>query len=43
VLGSFYPVVTILLAGVLLRERLGPLQRLGTLGALAGVALITVG
>lgn len=43
VLGSFYPVVTILLAGVLLRERLGPLQRLGTIGALAGVALITAG
>ena len=42
VLGSFYPVVTILLAGVFLREKLGTLQRLGTLGALAGVALITV-
>lgn len=41
VLGSLYPVVTLLLAGVLLRERLGGLQRLGTLGALAGVALIT--
>jgi drug/metabolite transporter (DMT)-like permease len=41
VLGSLYPVVTLLLAGMLLRERLGGLQRLGTLGALAGVALIT--
>jgi drug/metabolite transporter (DMT)-like permease len=42
VLSSFYPVVTILLAGVVLRERLGRLQRLGTVGALVGVALIGV-
>jgi drug/metabolite transporter (DMT)-like permease len=41
-LSSFYPVVTILLAGVVLRERLDPLQRLGTIGALAGAALLTV-
>ena len=42
VLSSFYPVVTILLAGIVLRERLGRLQRVGTVGALAGVALITL-
>ena len=40
VLSSFYPVVTIVLAGLLLRERLGRLQRLGTIGALAGAVLI---
>lgn len=43
VVGSLYPVVTILLAAFLLRERLGTWQRLGTLGALAGVALISAG
>jgi drug/metabolite transporter (DMT)-like permease len=43
VLGSFYPVITILLAGVVLRERLDPLQRVGALGALAGAALIASG
>ena len=42
VLSSCYPVVTILLAGLVLRERLGPLQRLGTVGTIVGVALITV-
>jgi drug/metabolite transporter (DMT)-like permease len=42
VLGSAYPVVTIVLAGVFLRERLGGWQRLGTLGALTGLALIAV-
>ena len=41
-LSSFYPVVTILLAGIVLRERLGRLQRLGTLGAIAGAALLAV-
>ena len=40
VLSSFYPVVTMVLAGVVLRERLGKLQRLGTIGALAGAVLI---
>jgi drug/metabolite transporter (DMT)-like permease len=43
VLGSLYPAITILLAGVVLRERLDPLQRLGALGALAGAALIATG
>jgi drug/metabolite transporter (DMT)-like permease len=42
VLSSFYPVVTIVLARFVLRERLGSLQRLGTLGALAGVTLIAL-
>jgi drug/metabolite transporter (DMT)-like permease len=42
VLSSFYPLVTIVLAGVVLRERLGRLQRLGTIGALAGAALLAV-
>jgi drug/metabolite transporter (DMT)-like permease len=42
VLGSAYPVVTIVLAGVFLRERLGGWQRVGTLGALTGLALIAV-
>lgn len=40
VLGSFYPVITILLAVVVLRERLDPLQRIAAIGALAGAALI---
>lgn len=43
VLGSFYPVVTILLAGLVLRERLGPLQRFGAASALAGAAAMAVG
>ena len=41
VLGSLYPVVTVLLAHVLLGERLTPMQRLGVVGALAGVAAIS--
>jgi drug/metabolite transporter (DMT)-like permease len=41
VLGSVYPVVTILLAHFVLHERLRPLQRLGAAGALAGAALIS--
>jgi drug/metabolite transporter (DMT)-like permease len=43
VLASLYPVVTVLLAAVLLRERLGNLQRLGILFALGGAALISAG
>jgi drug/metabolite transporter (DMT)-like permease len=43
VLGSFYPVVTIILAGVVLRERLGPLQRFGAASALAGAAAMALG
>jgi len=43
VLGSLYPVVTILLARVILRERLDAMQRIGTLGVLAGAAMVGVG
>ena len=43
VLGSFYPLVTVVLAAVVLQERLGGRQRFGALGALAGVALIAAG
>lgn len=43
VLGSLYPVVTVALAGVLLRERLGRLQATGAGVALAGIALIAAG
>jgi drug/metabolite transporter (DMT)-like permease len=43
VLASLYPVVTVLLAAFLLRERLGNLQRLGILFALGGAALISTG
>ncbi len=43
VLSSLYPVVTVALAAVLLRERIAPSQRAGVGAALAGAALITVG
>lgn len=43
VLGSLYPVTTVVLARIVLGERLHPLQRLGAAGALAGVALISAG
>jgi drug/metabolite transporter (DMT)-like permease len=43
VLGSLYPVTTILLARFVLGERLRPVQRAGALTALAGVALISAG
>ena len=41
VLGQLYPVVTVLLARILLGERLSPVQGTGVVGAFAGVALIT--
>ena len=40
VLGSLFPIVTVVLAHVVLRERLSPLQRLGVVVALAGVAVV---
>jgi uncharacterized membrane protein len=43
VLGAIYPVVTVLLAYGLLRERLAPHQMVGAVGTLAGIALIAAG
>ena len=43
VLGSLYPVITILLARQLQGERLRPIQVLGALGTLGGVALLAAG
>lgn len=43
VLASLYPVATIVLARVVLGERVAALQRVGAVGALAGVVLITGG
>jgi drug/metabolite transporter (DMT)-like permease len=41
VLSSLYPVVTVVLAGVVLRERLSAWQAAGVAAALAGVALVS--
>jgi drug/metabolite transporter (DMT)-like permease len=43
VLGSLYPVVTVLMARGVLGERVRPIQNLGIAAALAGVALIAGG
>lgn len=43
VLGSLYPVVTVVLAWVVLRERLAPAQYIGVIVALTGVAAISAG
>src|SRR5450756_1287491 len=43
VLGAVYPVVTVLLAYGLLRERIAPHQMVGAVGTLAGIALIAAG
>ncbi|MGH3001536.1 MAG: EamA family transporter [Gaiellaceae bacterium] len=40
VLASLYPIVTVLLAAAVLRERVAPMQRAGILLTLTGVALI---
>jgi drug/metabolite transporter (DMT)-like permease len=43
VLGSLYPIVTVLAAYALLGERISPLQRTGVALALAGVAVVASG
>ena len=43
VLSSLYPVMTVILARVVLKERLAAVQRIGAFTALAGVALISAG
>jgi drug/metabolite transporter (DMT)-like permease len=43
VLGSMYPVTTVLLARLVLHDRIARRQELGVGGALLGVALVTVG
>jgi drug/metabolite transporter (DMT)-like permease len=43
VIASLYPVTTVLLAQLLLRERISAAQRLGVGSAFAGVGLVTVG
>jgi drug/metabolite transporter (DMT)-like permease len=42
VLGSLYPVMTILLARIVLKERLRPIQQFGALLSLAGAGIIAV-
>jgi drug/metabolite transporter (DMT)-like permease len=43
VLSSLYPVITVMLAGTLLRERMSRLQQVGVWSALAAVVLISSG
>ncbi len=43
VIASLYPVTTVVLAHLLLGERIAPSQRVGVAGAFAGVALVTAG
>ena len=43
VLASLYPVATVALAWLYLRERIDPIQRVGVATALAGVAMISAG
>jgi drug/metabolite transporter (DMT)-like permease len=41
VLGSLYPVTTVMLAALLLKERVAPLQAAGVTAVLAGIALVS--
>jgi drug/metabolite transporter (DMT)-like permease len=41
VLSSLYPASTVILARVLLKERISPMQTAGIVGALASVAIIS--
>jgi drug/metabolite transporter (DMT)-like permease len=41
VLGSLYPVTTVMLAALLLKERVAPLQAAGVAAVLAGIALVS--
>jgi drug/metabolite transporter (DMT)-like permease len=43
VLGSLYPVVPVVLARLVLHERLGPMQRLGAVLAIAGAGALAAG
>lgn len=43
VVGSLYPVVTVLMARLVLRERMHPVQAVGVVCALAGVAMVSLG
>jgi drug/metabolite transporter (DMT)-like permease len=43
VVGSLYPVMTLILARAVLSERIRPLQQAGVAAALAGVAMIAAG
>jgi drug/metabolite transporter (DMT)-like permease len=43
VVGSLYPVVTVVLARTFLSERIRPVQQIGVAAALAGVAMIAAG
>ena len=43
VLSALYPIATVVLAALVLRERVSAVQRLGVAGALVGAAMITAG
>jgi drug/metabolite transporter (DMT)-like permease len=43
VLGSLYPIGTVLLARLVLRERVSPIQAIGAGLAMLGVALVSAG